>query len=51
MCVSPELKFSTRPCQKISIAITIAIENRSHINQTLIFIFQPYFDFYFFIKP
>jgi len=29
---------------KISIAIMIAFENRSRINQTLIFIFQPDLD-------
>jgi len=43
--------FSPSPAQKISIAITIAFENRLQINQTLIFIFQPDFDFYFSIKP
>jgi len=42
--------FLSSPAQKISIAITIAFENRLQINQTLIFIFQPDFDFYFSIK-
>jgi len=37
--------------EKISIAITIVFEKPIRINQTLIFIFQPDFDFYFSIKP
>ena len=38
-----------KTCRKISIAITIAFEKRSQINQTLVFIFQSKLDFKKFI--